>query len=254
MDAAARLRRGALVWHHRRGAATASRAGRVLVRAGLTNGRAVGRGEMKRLRLPKLYPITDARLSGLSHAEQVRRLAAGGATFIQLREKHADPRDFGREAAEAAAAARALGVLLIVNDRADIALASGAHGLHLGQDDLDPAAARRVVGDDLLIGYSTHSVEQAARAARLPVDYIAIGPVFGTRTKENPDPAVGLGGVARVRAALGAHVPLVAIGGITAENAPAVLAAGADSVAVVSALLASPREIEQRTREFLARL
>ena len=206
---------------------------------------------MKRLRLPKLYPITDARLSGLSHAEQVRRLAAGGARLIQLREKHADPRDFGRAAAEAAAAARALGVLLIVNDRADIALAGGADGLHLGQDDLDPAAARRVVGDDFLVGYSTHNVEQAAAAARLPVDYVAIGPVFGTSTKENPDPVVGLEGVAHARAALGADVPLVAIGGITAENAPSVLAAGADSVAVVSALLARPEEIEQRTREFL---
>ncbi|HLL74057.1 MAG TPA: thiamine phosphate synthase, partial [Pyrinomonadaceae bacterium] len=137
---------------------------------------------------------------------------------------------------------------------ADIALACGARGLHLGQDDLDPAAARRVVGDDLLIGYSTHNVEQAARAARLPVDYVAVGPVFGTRTKENPDPAVGLEGIARVRAALGPDAPLVAIGGITLENAPAVLAAGADSVAVVSALVAEPDEIERRTREFLARL
>lgn len=209
---------------------------------------------MKRLSLPKLYAVTDARLSGLSHAEQVRRLAAGGARIVQLREKHAAPRDFLRDAAEAAQLARALGVLLVVNDRADVALACGARGLHLGQDDLDPAAARRVVGDDFLIGYSTHNVEQAAAASRLPVNYVAIGPVFGTRTKENPDPAVGLEGVARVRAALPARVPLVAIGGITAENAPAVLAAGADSVAVVSALLASPDRVEQRTREFLARL
>jgi thiamine-phosphate pyrophosphorylase len=206
---------------------------------------------MKRLRLPKLYPITDARMSGLSHAEQVRRLAAGGATFIQLREKHAAPRDFLREAAEAAEVARALGVLLVVNDRADIALACRARGLHLGQDDLDPAAARRVVGDDLLIGYSTHTVEQAVGAARLPVDYVAIGPVFATGTKENPDPAIGTEGVARVREAVGPGVLLVAIGGITRENAPSVLAAGADSVAVVSALVASPEEMEQRTREFL---
>lgn len=209
---------------------------------------------MERLTLPKLYPITDARLSGLSHAEQVRRLASGGATFVQLREKHAAPRDFLRDAAEAAELARALGVLLVVNDRADIALACGAHGLHLGQDDLDPSAARRVVGDAFLIGYSTHNVEQAAAASRLPVNYVAIGPVFGTRTKENPDPTVGLEGVARVRAALPSAVPLVAIGGINAENAPSVLAAGADSVAVVSALLASPDRVERRTREFLARL
>lgn len=209
---------------------------------------------MKRLRLPKLYPITDARLSGLSHAEQVRRLAAGGATFIQLREKHAGPREFQRAAAEAAAVARALDLVLVVNDRADIALACGADGLHLGQDDLDPSAARRVVGDDFVVGYSTHSVEQAIEAARLPVDYVAIGPVFATRTKENPDPAVGLEGVARVRAALDPRLPLVAIGGITSATAPSVIAAGADSVAVVSALLAQPDEIERRAREFIARL
>lgn len=209
---------------------------------------------MKRLILPKLYPITDARLSGLSHAEQVRRLAAGGASFIQLREKHADPRDFGREADEAASVARSLGVLLVVNDRADVALACGARGLHLGQDDLDPAAARLVVGDEFIVGYSTHGVEQAIEAARLPVDYVAIGPVFATRTKENPDPVVGLEGVARVRAALDPRLPLVAVGGITSGNAPAVLAAGADSVAVVAALLSRPDEIERRTREFLARL
>lgn len=209
---------------------------------------------MQRLKLPKLYPITDARLSRLSHAEQVRRLAWGGATLIQLREKYAAPREFHREAVEAAAVARALGVLIIVNDRADIALACGADGLHLGQDDPAPAAARRVVGDKLFIGYSTHNAAQAARAARLSVDYVAIGPVFQTGTKENPDPAVGLEGVARARDAVGPAVPLVAIGGITQENAPAVLAAGADSVAVVSALVAEPDEIERRTREFLARL
>jgi thiamine-phosphate pyrophosphorylase len=209
---------------------------------------------VERLKFPKLYAITDARLSGLSHAEQVRRLATGGATFIQLREKHASPREFQREAAEAAAVAHALGVLLVVNDRADIALACGADGLHLGQDDLSPPAARRVVGDNFLIGYSTHNVGQAARAARLPVDYVAIGPVFQTGTKENPDPAVGLEGVERARAAIGPRVPLVAIGGITPENAPAALAAGADSVAAVSALVAVPAGIEQRTREFLGRL
>jgi thiamine-phosphate pyrophosphorylase len=211
---------------------------------------------MKRLRLPKLYPITDARLSGLSHAEQVRRLAAGGATFIQLREKRDGPRDFLRDAAEAAEVARALGVLLVVNDRADIALACGAAGLHLGQDDLDPAAARRVVGDDLLIGYSTHNVEQAAAASRLSVDYVAIGPVFGTSTKENPDPVVGLAGVRRVREAVG-DKPLVAIGGITLENARACIEAGADSVAVIGALLAvggDADEITRRTRLLLSAL
>ena len=209
---------------------------------------------MTRLILPKLYPLTDARLSGLAHAEQLRRLAAGGATFVQLREKHASPREFYAAAEEAVAAARSLGVTVIVNDRADIALAARADGVHLGQDDLDPAAARRLVGDEMIIGYSTHSLEQARAAARLPVDYVAFGPVFPTLTKENPDPTVGLDALRRVRDALGASMPLVAIGGITRETARAALSAGADSVAVVSALVAGGEEIERRTLEFLSGL
>ena len=209
---------------------------------------------MKRLILPKLYPLTDARLSGLAHAEQLRRLAAGGATFVQLREKHAGPREFYRAAEEAVAAARALGVVVIVNDRADIALAARADGVHLGQDDLDPAAARRLLGDDFVIGYSTHNLEQARAAARLPIDYVAFGPVFPTLTKANPDPTVGLEELRRVRDAVGPSLPLVAIGGITRGTARAALDAGADSVAVVSALVAGGGEIERRTREFLAGL
>ena len=209
---------------------------------------------MRRLILPKLYPLTDARLSGLTHAEQLRRLAAGGAVVVQLREKHASPREFYAAAAEAVALARTLGVAVIVNDRADIALAARADGVHLGQDDLDPAAARRLLGDGPVIGYSTHSLEQARAAARLPVDYVAFGPVFPTRTKENPDPAVGLAELRRVRDAVGPALPLVAIGGITRETARAALDAGADSVAVVGALVAGGGEIERRTREFLAGL
>ncbi|HWS53739.1 MAG TPA: thiamine phosphate synthase [Pyrinomonadaceae bacterium] len=205
--------------------------------------------------LPKLYPVTDARLSGASHAEQVARLADGGAALVQLREKHLPPREFYREAAAAVEVARARGVRLVVNDRADIALALGADGVHLGQDDLGPEAARRLLGASAVVGFSTHSVEQAVAAARLPVSYLAIGPVFATASKPNPDPVVGLEGVRRVRAAL-PRVPLVAIGGITAENARAVLDAGADSVAVISALLppGRPAEITRLTREFLARL
>src|SRR5918911_2140458 len=126
--------------------------------------------------------------------------------------------------------------MLLVNDRADIALAIGADGVHLGQDDIPPRAARSLLGDKAIIGFSTHSVEQAARAARLPVDYVAIGPVFATSSKENPDPTVGLEGVARARESVG-QIRLVAIGGINEENARAVLDAGADPVAVISALL-----------------
>jgi thiamine-phosphate pyrophosphorylase len=203
------------------------------------------------MRLPKLYPITDVGLCGLSHAEQVARLGAGGATLVQLREKHLSPRDFYREAEDALRAARRLGVRLIINDRADVALALGADGVHLGQDDLEPSAARRLLGTEALIGFSTHNLEQAREAARLPVDYIAIGPIYATSSKENPDPLVGLEGLRRIREATGS-IPLVAIGGITRENAPYVLSAGADAVACIGSLLARPAQIEARTREFLS--
>lgn len=205
------------------------------------------------INLPKLYPITDSRLSRLSHAEQVRRLAAGGATFIQLREKHLTPREFYKEAEEALRVARSCGVRLIVNDRVDIALALKASGVHLGQDDLPPAAARELLGERAIIGFSTHTVEQATKAARLPVDYIAIGPIFETTSKENPDAFVGLDGLRRVRQAVG-KIPLVAIGGIKRESILKTLAAGADAVAVISLLLDGQAEIEDRTREILAGL
>jgi thiamine-phosphate pyrophosphorylase len=203
--------------------------------------------------LPKLYAITDRRLSGLSHAEQVARLIDGGATFIQLREKHLSPREFYEEAGDALKVARERGVKLIINDRVDIALALGADGVHLGQDDMPPEAARALLGVGAVIGFSTHNVEQAIAAARLPVDYIAVGPVFATASKENPDPVIGLEGLRRVRAAV-PSIPLVAIGGVTRENAPSVLDSGADSVAVISAIhsLENPSEITRLTRDFLS--
>ena len=197
--------------------------------------------------LPKIYPITDTRISGLSHAEQVRRLIAGGARFIQLREKDASAGEFYDAAIESIAVAREHGATIIINDRVDIALACGADGVHLGQDDLPPDEARRIVGPDSLVGFSTHSVEQAIAAIRLPVDYIAIGPIFGTTTKENPDPVVGLDGLAAVREAVG-DFPVVAIGGITRSNAGSVFDAGANSVAIISDLLSQPETIESTMR------
>lgn len=188
-----------------------------------------------RFRLPQLYPITDTQISGLSHAEQVALFAERGAAVVQLREKRATAFEFYEQARAALAIACKRGVQLIINDRVDIALAVGAAGVHLGQDDLPPAAARRLLGDDAVIGYSTHSVSEAQKACRLPIDYLAIGPIFATTTKANPDPVVGLAGIAAVRKAIG-DLPLVAIGGITPANAPDVLAAGADSVAMISAL------------------
>jgi thiamine-phosphate pyrophosphorylase len=207
------------------------------------------------IELPKLYPVTDRRLSGLSHAEQVARLCEGGARLVQLREKHLSPRELYREASEAVRVARSFGAKLIINDRADVALAVGADGVHVGQDDVPPEAARALLGGLAVVGFSTHNVGQASEASSLPVSYVAFGPVFDTSSKEKPDPAVGLEGVRRARAAVGG-LPVVAIGGITAESAPAVLEAGADSVAVIGALLAAadPAEITRRTRAFLARL
>lgn len=184
----------------------------------------------------RVYPITDTQISGISHADQVSLLADGGATFVQLREKNLPALDFYNEAKAALTVARQRGVTLIINDRIDVALALGAPGVHLGQDDLPPEAARKLLGESAIIGYSTHNVSQAIAAATLPVDYIAIGPIFQTSSKANPDPVVGLEGLCAVRKAIG-DMNLVAIGGITHENAASVIDAGADAVAVISSLL-----------------
>jgi len=183
----------------------------------------------------------------VSHLEQVKLLAEGGATLIQLRDKHATPREFYSAALECIEFARPRGVMILVNDRVDVALASGADGVHLGQDDMPPEAARRVLGPDAIIGYSTHSVEQAIAAELMPVDYIAIGPVFGTTTKENPEPVVGLKGVEAVRSVIGT-TPLVAIGGIRGEDLADVISAGATSVAIISGILAHQDGIAAATR------
>lgn len=200
---------------------------------------------MNRLVLPKIYLITDTRISGLSHIEQVKRLIDGGATLIQIREKSAPSGEFYDAALQCVAYARERGVRMIINDRVDIAMATGADGVHLGQDDLSPGHARRLLGPDAIIGYSTHSIEQARTAIALPVDYIAIGPVFGTTTKDDADAVVGVVGVRAVRAAI-TDFPLVAIGGISADTAKEVLDAGADSVAIISDILKEPARIADR--------
>jgi thiamine-phosphate pyrophosphorylase len=192
--------------------------------------------------LPKIYPITDTRLSGLSHTAQVEKLIAGGATIIQLREKHASPRAFYEDAEQALGLARSRGVKIIINDRVDIALALGADGVHLGQDDLSPRHARKLLGPRAIIGFSTHTIEQALRIAYLPIDYIAIGPVYNTTTKADPDQTVGLDGIKSVREAIGTF-PLVAIGGINSGNLSQVIQAGAGSAAVISCLYTSPEDI-----------
>lgn len=197
---------------------------------------------------PRLYPITDTRLSRLSHAEQVARFAAGGATLIQLREKRGAPRDFYEAAVEAMRVARSLGVQIIINDRVDVALAVEADGVHLGQGDLPPESARGLLGENRIIGYSTHDTKQALAADSMPVDYVAIGPIFQTSTKENPDPVVGLESLAFIKSQI--SKPLVAIGGITFEQASSVWEAGADSLAVISDLF-STDDIAARVGEYL---
>lgn len=202
---------------------------------------------MRLFQLPAIYPITDRQHSGLDHAEQVRQLAGAGCRFVQIREKSATSRDFYDEVVASLAITKAFGMKLIVNDRVDIAIAAGAHGVHLGQDDLSPIVARRLLGDEAIIGYSTHSVEQAIEAAKMPVDYIAVGPVFSTSTKEDPDPVIGLEGLVRIREAVGA-VAIVAIGGIGSENVASVIAAGADSAAIISDLFSGRSDIGGRYR------
>ena len=203
-----------------------------------------------RLTLPKIYPITDRQLSGLSHAEQVQRLINGGATFVQLREKHLPPIDFLRDAEAASKVAGNNRVTLIINDRVDIAMAISARGVHLGQDDMPVEAARRLVRDDTLIGFSTHTQQQMETAVRLPIDYVAFGPVFTTSTKHGHDPPVGLEQLRAVRN-IAADLPLVAIGGITAANVQAVLEAGADSVAVIASVVGERSKIEHNMRRML---
>jgi len=202
-------------------------------------------------RLPTIYPITDQQRSGLSHSDQVRLLAKGGARLIQLRDKHSSPREFQREAARAMTVARQFQVRIIINDRVDIALALHADGVHLGQEDMPPRAARRILGERALVGFSTHNLQQAADSAQQPVDYIALGPIFATSSKTDTQPVVGLEGLSQVRKMVGKK-RLVAIGGITLSNAGEVFRAGADSIALIGALLEKPEEISSRLQNLLA--
>ena len=203
--------------------------------------------------LPKIYPITDVSITNLSHLEQTKRLVAGGAKIIQLREKKASPAEFYEVAQAVMLFARKRNVKIIINDRVDIALAVGADGVHLGQNDLPPDEARKILGEKAIIGFSTHNIEQALEAVRLPINYLAIGPIFATNTKENPDTIVGIEGLSKVRRAIG-DFPLVAIGGINFENARNILANGADSMAVISAILNPVSHISENIHHFVKHL
>jgi thiamine-phosphate pyrophosphorylase len=191
--------------------------------------------------LPRLYSILDAECfpDATAMFAAAEELAAGGCTLLQYRNKSGSARRMLDEARELRARLGA-SVKLIMNDRADLCLAVGFDGLHVGQDDLLPESARRIIGPARWLGVSTHNPEQLAEADKTTADYLAIGPIFATTSKANPDPVVGLEGVRRARELT--RKPLVAIGGITRANARSVIDAGADSVAVISDLLRDPRK------------
>ena len=204
------------------------------------------------LRLPRLYAIIDpAQADGRPTMDIVTQLLAAGVRLIQFRDKRASSGELYSSAQQIAESVRNAGGLFIVNDRADVARAMDADGVHLGQDDLPVESARTLLGPDKMIGYSTHVLEQVREADRSSADYIAFGPVFSTTSKENSGPVVGLEGLREARKIT--RKPLVAIGGITLENARAVIEAGADSVAVIGALVSAP-DIRSRAEEFLERV
>jgi len=202
--------------------------------------------------LPRFYPILDPEIAarhGVDPVAAAEQILAGGATILQFRHKGFFSRQVFAQLERVAELCRDAHALFVVNDRADLAAISGA-ALHLGQDDLTPSAARKVVGGKTLIGFSTHNEAQLRAAAEEPANYLALGPIFGTASKQNPDPIVGTGELRRLRPLT--DRPLVAIGGITRANAQSVLAAGADSVAIIGDLFAKHGNVRARTEEWIS--
>jgi thiamine-phosphate pyrophosphorylase len=191
-----------------------------------------------RLVLPRLYVILDARLLTVPETECAGQLVDAGVRWLQYRNKAASSRELLESSKRLSAALRPRGVTFIVNDRADVAALADANGVHVGQEDLSVEEARAVVGPHKLVGVSTHNRAQFEQAAATSADYIAVGPIFSTSSKKNPDPVVGTGLVRDVRALTGK--PIVAIGGITLERAAEVVRAGANAVAVISDILRAP--------------
>ena len=201
--------------------------------------------------LPRFYPILDPEIAarhGIDPIAAAELILEGGAAILQFRHKGFFSREVFAQLERIAKLCRDAHVLFVVNDRADLAAITGA-ALHLGQDDLTPSAARKVVGDATLIGFSTHNESQLRAAVAEPANYLALGPIFGTSSKNNPDPIVGLDELRRLR--YFTDRPLVAIGGITRANAQSVLAAGADSVAIIGDLFAENGNVRARTEEWL---
>lgn len=188
------------------------------------------------MKLPHFYPILDTATMqryGVDAIQATEALLTAGAQIVQLRHKGHFDRETYTKAQQIAAMCEQANVLLVINDRVDVAMLLNA-AVHVGQDDLPPLHARELMGKSQVLGFSTHNEAQLAAAANEPVDYVALGPIFGTVSKHNPDPQVGLAELRRLKPL--ARVPLVAIGGITRATAPEVWAAGADSIAVVGDL------------------
>ncbi len=209
------------------------------------------------IKLSRFYPILDSAVAAARGCEPLaaaEQLIAAGVLILQFRHKGFVDREMFATLERIAAMCREAGIPFVVNDRADLAALVRA-ALHLGQDDLPPRAARAVTGSDSIIGFSTHNEAQLRDSAEEPVDYVALGPIFGTVSKQNPAPVVGVGELRRLRALT--NRPLVAIGGITRENVGDVIAAGADSVAVIGDLFPRDRgshggDIGARAKEWLA--
>ena len=197
-----------------------------------------------------VYLITDRRIAGdRSLLEVVRAAIRGGATVVQLREKEATTREMIELGEALHRITRQAGIPLIVNDRLDVALAIEAEGVHVGHDDMPPALARRLIGPDRILGVSPETLEEARQAERDGADYLGVGDVYGTPTKADAGPPIGVEGLAQVVRAV--SIPVVAIGGITPENAGAVIEAGAAGVAVISAIVGAPdpEQAARRLRE-----
>ena len=201
--------------------------------------------------LPKLYPIIDKAMldaRGISIDDYARELRDAGVMLVQYRDKAGAPAEILQAAAQIASVFTGVNATLILNDRADLALLA-AWGVHVGHLDLTPADARRVVGAGSVIGVSTHNDAQVIAADTSDADYIAVGPVFATSTKADAEPVIGLEGLRRARALT--RKPLVAIGGITLENARSVIDAGADSIAVISGLMVRGERPQRLAEDFL---
>ncbi len=201
-----------------------------------------------RLALPPLYVILDAALLPSDPIELTRKMLDAGARLFQYRDKTSSSRELLHASQALGLTVRQRGGTFLVNDRADISHLAGASGVHLGQDDLSVAATREVAGNACLIGLSTHNLRQFKAAGESSADYIAVGPIFSTSGKRNPDPVVGIDFIQTVRKLT--SKPIVAIGGITLERAREVIDAGADSVAVISDILKAKNPAD-RVRQYL---